>query len=118
MAVPDRSVILGVARVDIGRVDAEQPGELLDHHVEHQFAELVLAIGAGEQRPPVQHDPGRSGRAGGITGVRPGQVKAGERDWITLVGWQARRWQVAGRHFLHGLEDEVIESLGPAAVQR
>ena len=67
------------AGVDDLRVHPEDLGELLDHHVEEQLAELVLVFGPGQQRPPEQHDARPGGRVLRVAGVRRAADDAGQR---------------------------------------
>ena len=45
--------VTAVPGVDVARVEAKHPRELFHHHVEDEFAQLVLVVRAGHERPPV-----------------------------------------------------------------
>ena len=50
------ALVLGaVARVDVARVEAEQLGDLLHDHGEHQRLQVAAALGAVLQRPAEEH---------------------------------------------------------------
>ena len=132
------------AGIHVLRVDAEQPGELLDHHLEDEFAQFVLAVGAGRQRPPVHHDPRRPGhrpvprawraharqaqarqaQAGGAR-VQPGQGHAlrpdagrvGRRDLLDRELHPGQLGLPAGLQPGHRLQDQLVETLRSASVQ-
>src|ERR1700733_5418414 len=67
-----------VARVHRLRLDAEEVGELLDHNVEDEVAELAVALGPGEQRAAVDDESGGRGRAAGVAGVGRSRHGPGE----------------------------------------
>jgi len=111
------------------RVHAEQPGEFLHYHVKHQLAQILRAVGAGQQRAPVQHDPRRGRRAARIVRIARGRVEPGKRHRIREISGLA-----GGRDFLDGeldtgqlgcpprlqlgdrLEHQIIEALRAAPV--
>lgn len=62
------SVRVRPAGIDRLRVHPDQAGEFLDDYLEHQFAEFLISVGPGKQRPTVQHDPGRPGQRAGSAG--------------------------------------------------
>lgn len=78
----------GIAGIDGLRIDSEPVRELLDDHVQNQLGQLFLAVGAGQQRAPVQHDPGGLlGSAVGIVGIPlAGQRHRQGRIWPTEPG--------------------------------
>ena len=57
--VPAGSVARVVPRVDVGRVDAQQLGHLLDEHGQHQRLEVGAGLAAVLDRPAEQHEPRR-----------------------------------------------------------
>ena len=119
-----------VAGVDDLGVHPEDLGELLDHHVEDQLAQLVLVFGPGQQRPPVQHDARSGGRVPRVADIRRAADDAGQRHPFVLadgvgVGNLLDRELHAGEFGLparlepgHRLEHHVVELLGPAPVER
>jgi cell volume regulation protein A len=120
---------LAVAGIDDLRLDAEDLGELLDHHVEDELAQFVLVLGPGQQRLPEQHDARSGGRVPWVSDIGRAPDDPGQRHAV-LIG------AIEVRHFLdrefhvgqlglparleprHGLEHQVVELLGPAPVQR
>jgi len=70
--------------VDAVRVEPQQLGEFLHHHVEDQLAQLILVVGPREQRPAVQHDPGRA-RTGHVARTHLPGVDPGQRDRDDLL---------------------------------
>jgi hypothetical protein len=80
-----RSAEVAVAGVDDLGIHPEDLGELLDHHVEEQLAQLVLVFGPGQQRPPVQHDARSGGRVSRVGVVRRGMDDAGQRHRFVLT---------------------------------
>jgi MFS transporter, MHS family, alpha-ketoglutarate permease len=56
-SVATRSVARVVPRVDVGRVDAQQLGHLLDQHGEHQRLQVGSALTAVLDRPSEEHQP-------------------------------------------------------------
>ena len=57
-------------RVDLVRVELEQPRDLVDHDVVHEVGEVAAVGGPGLQRPPVDDDP-RGGRPAAAVDARP-----------------------------------------------
>src|SRR5215472_7307683 len=125
-----RSAEVAVAGVDDLGVHPEDLGELLDHHVEDQLAELVLVFGPGQQRPPVQHDARSGGRVPRVAGVRRAADDAGQRHRLVFADGVGVRdlldRELHGGQFglparlepRHRLEHQVVELLGPAPVER
>jgi cell volume regulation protein A len=120
---------LAIAGIDDLRLDAEDLGELLDHHVEDELAQFVLVVGPGQQRLPEQHDARSGGRVPRVTDIRRAPDDTGQRHAVLIGG-------ITVRHFLdrefhvgqlglpawleprHCLEHQIVELLGPAPVQR
>jgi len=120
---------VAVAGIDDLRLDAEDLGELLDHHVEDELAQFVLVFGPGQQRLPEQHDARPGGRVPRVSDIRRAPDDTGQRHAVLIGG-------ITVRHFLdrefhvgqlglpawlepcHCLEHQVVELLGPAPVQR
>ncbi len=123
-------LVLGrVAGIDRAGIDAEQPGELLDHDVKHELTQVLLAVRAGEQRPPVQHDARRRCRAAGVARAARTRLQPGQRHRIGQVGGPpGRRYLLDGEldpgqlgcpprlKLGDGLEHQVIEALRAAPV--
>jgi len=120
---------LAVAGIDDFRLDPEDLGELLDHHVEDEVAQIVLVFGPGQQRLPEQHDARSGSRVARVTDIRRASDDTGQRHAVLIAG-------ITVRHFLdrefhvgqlglparlaprYCLEHQVVELLGPAPVQR
>src|SRR5580700_8666373 len=124
------SVEVTVAGIDDLRVHSEDLGELFDHHVEDELAQLVLVLGPGQQRAAEQHDAGAVGRVPRVAGVGGPADDAGQRH--AFVGDDGVEvWHFLDRELHVGqfglparlqprdrLEHDVVELLGSAAVQR
>ena len=120
---------LAVAGIDDLRLDAEDLGELLDHHVEDELAQVVLVLGPGQQRPPEQHDARPSSRVPRITDIGRAPDDTGQRDAFLVGGIEVRHFLDREFHVgklglparlepRYGLEHQVVELLGPAPVKR
>jgi cell volume regulation protein A len=120
---------LAVAGVDDLRLDAEDLGELLDHHVEDEFAQVVLVFGPGQQRPPEQHDARSGGRVPRVADIGRAPDDTRQRDAVLIGGIEVRHFLDREFHVgklrlparlepRHGLEHQVVELLGPAPVKR
>jgi potassium/hydrogen antiporter len=120
---------LAVAGIDGLRLDAEDLGELLDHHVEDELAQVVLVFGPGQQRLPEQHDARSGGRVPRVTDIGRAPDDTGQWYAVLIGGFTVRH--LLDREFhvgqlglparlepCHRLEDQVVELLGPAPVQR
>ena len=118
-----------VAGIDDLRLDAEDLGELLDHHVEDELAQVVLVLGPGQQRLPEQHDARSGGRVPRVTDIGRAPDDTGQRHAVLIGGIEVRH--LLDREFhvgklglparlepRHGLEHQVVELLGPGPVQR
>src|ERR1700693_1759209 len=73
------SVEVTVAGIDDLRIHSEDLGELFDHHVEDELAQLVLVLGPGQQRTAEQHDARPGGRVPRVAGVGGAADDAGQR---------------------------------------
>jgi hypothetical protein len=120
---------LAVAGIDDLRLDAEDLGELLDHHVEDELAQVVLVLGPGQQRPPEQHDARPSSRVPRVADIRRAPDDTGQRDAFLVGGIEVRHFLDREFHVgklglparfepRHRLEHQVVELLGPAPVKR
>jgi uncharacterized protein with PhoU and TrkA domain len=126
---PEELAELAVAGIDDLRLDAEDLGELLDHHIEDELAQFVLVFGPGQQRLPEQHDARSGGRVPRVTDIRRAPDDTGQRHAVLVGGITVRH--LLDREFhvgqlglpawlepCHCLEHQVVELLGPAPVQR
>jgi uncharacterized protein with PhoU and TrkA domain len=126
---PEELAELAVAGIDDLRLDAEDLGELLDHHVEDELAQFVLVFGPGQQRLPEQHDARSGGRVPRVTDIGRAPDDTGQWYAVLIGGFTVRH--LLDREFhvgqlglparlepCHRLEDQVVELLGPAPVQR
>jgi cell volume regulation protein A len=120
---------LAVAGIDDLRLDAEDLGELLDHHVEDELAQVVLVFGPGQQRLPEQHDARSGGRVPRVADIGRAPDDTGQRHTVLVGGVEVRHFLDGEFHVgqlglparlepRHGLEHQVVELLGPAPVQR
>src|SRR5580704_4316992 len=123
------SVEVTVAGIDDLRVHSQDLGELLDHHVEDELAQLVLVLGAGQQRTAEQHDARPGGRVPRVAGLGGAADDPGQRHAFLADGVEVRHFLDRELHVgqfglparlqpRHRLEHDVVELLGPAAVQR
>jgi hypothetical protein len=120
---------LAVAGIDDLRLDAEDLGELLDHHVEDELTQVVLVFGPGQQRLPEQHDARSGGRVPRVADIGRAPDDTGQRHTVLVGGVEVRHFLDGEFHVgqlglparlepRHGLEHQVVELLGPAPVQR
>jgi cell volume regulation protein A len=120
---------LAVTGIDDLRLDAEDLGELLDHHVEDELAQVVLVLGPGQQRPPEQHDARPGSRVPRVTDIRRAPDDTGQRDAFLVGGIEVRHFLDREFHVgklglparfqpRHGLKHQVVELLGAATVKR
>jgi hypothetical protein len=120
---------LAVAGIDDLRLDAEDLGELLDHHVEDELAQVVIVLGPGQQRLPEQHDARSGGWVPRVSDIGRAPDDPGQRHAVFIGGIEVRHFLDREFHVGqlglparlepgHGLEHQVVELLGPAPVQR
>ena len=79
------SAVLWVARVHVCGIHPKQAREFLHHHLEHQFAQILLAVGACHQRAPVDTHPGWA-----WPGAAPGPAAGAARPWMSRLPRPAR----------------------------
>jgi hypothetical protein len=118
---------VAVAGIDDLRLDAEDLGELLDHHIEDELAQVILVLGPGQQRPPEQDDSRPAGRVPRVTDIGRAPDDTRQRDAVLVGGIEVRHFLDREFHVgklglparlepRHRLEHHVVELLGPAPV--
>lgn len=129
--LPGDSALVRVAGVDSLRIDAEQAREFFHYDIEYELGEFLFAVRAGQQRPPVHHDPGRPGGMQRVARLGRARVEPGQRHRLRVVVRQLGRRDFLDGEFHSGqlglparlklgdrLEHQVIEALRPAPVER